>query len=137
MSTFDPVLAAAGCSGAGALDAAVLLEHLQCLFARRRNAGLLVSVLQGFERQGLAHLAASWVSTGPNLPLSPKQVGPTLGADLIRHLSQSTGLTEQATVRALAVLVPHVIDGLTPSGVVPLVNDQRRPRAAGKATANA
>lgn len=130
MSACDPVLASVGGTGAALLDVATLLEHLEHLFGRRRNAGMLVSVLQGFERQGLAHLAASWVSTGPNLSLTPAQLRQGLGDGLVRQFAQAAGLTDQATAQALAILVPYVIDGLTPAGVVPLASDRRPPLAA-------
>lgn len=99
------------------------------MFGRRGNSEVLISVLQGFERQGFAHLAASWVSTGRNLPLAPIQVRQGLGKGLVRQLAQAAGLTEPATERALAVLVPYVVDELTPAGVVPLASDLRPPLA--------
>lgn len=125
MSSIDPILARVGAPGPGLLAAAVLLEQVQRLLGPDPRHRGLIPLLQCFERQGLAHLASSWVSTGRNLPISPAQMTRALGLDLVRQLARGAGLAADPTSAALCVLLPAVIDGLTPAGVVALGPDRR------------
>ena len=83
------------------------------------QGGALIGLVKTFEQNGLTHLIASWVSTGPNLPATPQQIQQGLGADKIQQISQQTGMQPQAVSSALAQLLPLLVDKLTPSGQVP------------------
>ena len=81
--------------------------------------GGLGALLQQLQRGGLGDVAASWVGTGQNLPISPEQLQQGLGAGRFKQLAQTSGLTEGAAASALAGLLPTVIDRLTPDGAMP------------------
>lgn len=127
MATRDPLLAAAGAPGPSVLDAAHLLDHLLDRLEGRDGPPLLLALLDCFERRGLAHLAASWVSTAPNHAITAAEVRTALGEALLGQLAHASGLTTAAAASALAVVLPHVIDRLTPAGVLPRPSDLRPP----------
>src|SRR4051812_30521462 len=55
--------------------------------------GGVQGVVSQFEKNGLGSTVKSWVSTGPNQPVSPDDVHRTLGPDLLQQLSAKTGLS--------------------------------------------
>jgi uncharacterized protein YidB (DUF937 family) len=61
----------------------------------------------------------SWVSTGPNQPISPDQVKQVLGADLIQQLATKSGLPVAELTQKLAQVLPQAVDKMTPGGVIP------------------
>ncbi len=83
------------------------------------GGGGLGSLLQGFQQGGLGHLAQSWISTGPNQAASPQQIEQGLGGNLLNQLAQKVGVSPQVASAILAVVLPMIIDKLTPHGNVP------------------
>lgn len=81
--------------------------------------GGLQELVSGFEKAGLGHIAQSWVSTGPNLAATPQQVQAGFGEQKISGLAQQLGLSPQMVSMALSVLLPVLIDKLTPKGQLP------------------
>ncbi len=79
----------------------------------------LSGFLNRFRQVGLGELVSSWISSGANAPLANQQAEDALGADLIGRLAAQTGLQTNATLSALAFMIPAIIDNLTPDGVVP------------------
>ena len=108
MGIFDGVLG--GIVGAGMVSVVnqVLEQH-----------GGLQGVVSEFEQKGLGATVRSWVSTGPNQPISPDDLHRALGPDLLQQLSQKTGLPVQELTRKLAEILPQAVDGLTPNGTIP------------------
>ena len=127
MSSLDPVLARVGFPGPGLLDGAALLEQIVLLLGSADRHRGLIPVLQGFERHGLGYLASSWVGTGRNLPISPRQMEQALDEGLVRQLAGAAGMSERAAIVALCALLPGVIDRITPSGEVAPGPDRRAP----------
>jgi len=80
--------------------------------------GGLSGLMDQFRSAGLAQHADSWVSTGPNMPVSGDQVTNALGSGNVQSMAQKLGLPPGATAAALAALLPVVIDHLTPKGHV-------------------
>lgn len=98
--TADPPRAPAGEGGGG------LLEGLGGLLDRFRQAG-----------QG--QVADSWVRSGPNQPVSPGQLGNALGPNIIKTLSERSGIPEDELIRQLSQVLPGMVDKLTPQGRLP------------------
>ena len=90
-----------------------LLPLLQNLLGQH---GGLEGLLQQFAAKGLGNHAASWVSTGQNLPVNGDQITHVLGSDKIQELAQQAGLPASAVSHGLADLLPKVVDHLTPNG---------------------
>lgn len=110
MGMFDGLLG--GIVGAGMVTVVngVLEKH-----------GGLQGVVSEFERNGLGPTVRSWVSTGPNQPISPDEVQRALGPDLLQQLSQKSGVSVQDLSRKLAEVLPQAVDKMTPDGAIPKV----------------
>lgn len=81
--------------------------------------GGLQGVVGEFERNGLAETVKSWVSTGPNEPISPDQLHQVLGSDLLQQLAAKSGMSMPDLTQKLAQVLPHAVDGMTPNGQLP------------------
>src|ERR1700722_183404 len=70
------------------------------------------------EQQGLGNTVRSWVSSGPNQPISADQVNSAFGG-VINQIAAKTGMTPQELTAKIAQHLPAAIDHLTPQGSVP------------------
>jgi uncharacterized protein YidB (DUF937 family) len=61
----------------------------------------------------------SWVGPGENQPIQPGQLGGALGQNALNELSQRTGMSQQELLQQLALVLPQLINSLTPKGRVP------------------
>jgi uncharacterized protein YidB (DUF937 family) len=68
-----------------------------------------------FARARLGDEFASWVGTGPNLPVSAADVCRALGPS-VEALADATRSDSRRVAEGLAELLPRVVDGLTPDG---------------------
>lgn len=82
-------------------------------------SGGLTGLVQAFKDKGLDNIAASWVGTCQNLPISPEQIKSVLGSSQIQHIAQQLGLSEEAATSQLSQVLPSVVDKLTPGGQIP------------------
>jgi uncharacterized protein YidB (DUF937 family) len=83
------------------------------------QSGGLAGLLQAFHDKGFGEIARSWVSTGENLPISTSDLAQVLGSRQIAELAQRFGLSSDVAASQLSVLLPHVVDQLTPDGRLP------------------
>ena len=81
--------------------------------------GGIQGVVNEFEQKGLGDTVRSWVSTGPNQPISPDQMQRALGPDLLQQLSQKSGIPVPDLTRQLAEILPQAVDKMTPGGTIP------------------
>jgi uncharacterized protein YidB (DUF937 family) len=81
--------------------------------------GGLQGLVQSFHDKGMGGLVSSWVSTGPNPPISADQVHEVLGSDQVKALAAKIGISPDAASGAIAQLLPGLVDKLTPNGSVP------------------
>ena len=81
--------------------------------------GGLAGLVQMFNNKGLSEIVSSWVSTGPNLPISGDQVRHVLGEEEVQQLAAKAGVDPNVARSQLAELLPRVIDQLTPDGKIP------------------
>jgi uncharacterized protein YidB (DUF937 family) len=109
MGLLDAVAGAIGGGGGGQGDLMQLVMKLV------QDNGGLEGLVSKFQQGGLGEVVQSWVSTGPNLPISPEQLGQALGLDTLSQL----GAGGQDLLGPLAQLLPQVVDGLTPGGQLP------------------
>jgi len=72
-----------------------------------------------FEKNGLGGVASSWVSTGPNQPVSPQEVQSGIGNEAVGDVAAKLGVSPEIASGVVAQLLPHVINHLTPEGQVP------------------
>ena len=64
-------------------------------------------------------MMSSWISKGPNPPVSAAQVSDVLGADTMAQFAAKAGVPATEAPSALAGVLPEVINELTPKGKVP------------------
>lgn len=83
------------------------------------GSGGLGGLLQRFQQGGLGDVAASWISTGPNQPVSGEQLQGVFGNDTIAQIAQQLGLSQGDTLGQLSQMLPTVVDKLTPNGELP------------------
>jgi len=76
-------------------------------------------VVADFERNGFGQQAKSWVSTGPNSPITPEQVHRVFGMVDLKALANQFGVPVDKVTELLAKYLPTVIDKATPDGKLP------------------
>ena len=100
--------------------------------APNEGAGGLLGGLGGlvdkFQKGGLGDVVNSWVGHGQNQPVTPGQLGPALGPDIIKTLAQRSGLSEEELTRQLSQVLPGLVDKLTPHGRLPTLAELSQPR---------
>jgi len=88
----------------------------------QNQPGGLQGLVQSFENKGLGGVAASWVGTGPNAPVTSDQIHQVLGSDQVKALAAKAGISPDMAGSAIAQLLPGIVDKLTPNGQVPAHN---------------
>jgi uncharacterized protein YidB (DUF937 family) len=108
MGMFDSIL-----GGFVGVEMANAVNHLI------EQHGGVAGIVGELQSKGLGEAVKSWISTGPNQPVSPSQLHQALGPDVIQQLAAKTGLNPQDLLAKLSTVLPTAIDKLTPGGVVP------------------
>jgi len=93
--------------------AAGLLQMIQ------NQPGGLQRLVQSFHDKGMGGLVSSWISSGPNPPISADQVHQVLGGDQVKALAAKAGISPDVAGAAIAQILPGLVDKLTPNGSVP------------------
>lgn len=105
-----------GSSGGGQGD---LLNAVIAMLGPNAPGGGLAGLVSRLQQGGLGEAVNSWISTGPNLPVSADQLSGALGAETLGPLAQQLGLSHGDLAQQLARLLPQVVDRLTPQGQLP------------------
>ena len=84
----------------------------------QNQPGGLAGLAQSFHDKGLGGLMSSWISTGPNPPISGDQIHQALGGDKVKELAAAAGISPDTASSAIAQLLPGIVDKLTPNGQV-------------------
>jgi uncharacterized protein YidB (DUF937 family) len=84
-------------------------------------AGGLGGLVSAFRNKGLGDVISSWISTGPNPPVTSGQVTDALGHDTITQFGRQAGIPAGQAGAVLASLLPTLVDHVTPQGQVPQV----------------
>ena len=82
--------------------------------------GGLSGLVQTFEQQGMGGVVRSWVSTGPNEPITAAQIQQVLGNEELQAFATAHGIDMNQVSAQLATVLPMVVDKLTPQGTVPV-----------------
>jgi uncharacterized protein YidB (DUF937 family) len=118
MGLLDSVIGSLGTSQGGTGGGSAL-QAIIAMLAQGGGAGGLDGVLRQFQQGGLGDVAASWVGTGQNLPISAEQLRDVLGSDLVAQFAQQLGISPGEGAEQLSELLPQVVDRLTPAGELP------------------
>jgi uncharacterized protein YidB (DUF937 family) len=112
---FDDLVQQAAAAAGGSADHTAMAAAVVSML-NSPQAGGLPGVLQSFHNSGLGDIAASWVGSGQNLPVTPAQVHSALGADTVQRLAQQAGVPPGLATALLAAVLPVLVDRLTPGG---------------------
>ena len=88
--------------------------------------GGLTDLLNRFRQNNPNSAAESWVSSGPNQPISSAELERSLGGERIEWLMGQTGMTKDQLLTGLAASLPDAIDKLTPDGRIPTEEEFER-----------
>lgn len=83
-----------------------------------QNGGL-GGIIEKFKSSGMGDQAASWVSTGENMPISAEQISNVLGSGAIADMAAKFGINPETLSAQIAEYLPAAVDKLTPNGEVP------------------
>ena len=108
--------AAGGDSGGQAGGMGGLLGALLPVLGGMLAGGGLQKVLSGFEANGLAAQADSWVATGDNAPISGADVRKVVGDEELAQIAAQLGVSEDEAADAVAQVLPTVVDQVSPDG---------------------
>jgi uncharacterized protein YidB (DUF937 family) len=88
--------------------------------------GGLGNILNDLQRSGQGKVAQSWVGTGPNESISPRDLESALGADTLDELAQRSGMSRSDLAAGLSEQLPDLVDQLTPHGRLPTEQEAAR-----------
>ncbi|MDI4665994.1 YidB family protein [Xanthobacter autotrophicus] len=117
----------AGPDGAGSLIETVLNGPMGQMLPGLLNSafaktpfGSIDGALEQLQQAGLSDAVASWISTGPNVPVSAEQITSALGEGQLAQIAGALGLSAEQLPEILAQHLPTIIDRLSPEGVLEL-----------------
>jgi putative toxin-antitoxin system antitoxin component (TIGR02293 family) len=79
---------------------------------------------------GVAPQVNSWIGPGANQPIQPGELGSALGQNVLAELSQRTGMNQQELLSQLVVVLPQIINHMTPNGRMPTLADLEKDDSA-------
>ena len=89
-------------------------------------SGGLANIIKELQDSGHGRAAQSWVGTGPNEEIAPKDLANALGSDTLNTLSKQTGMSMNDLLAGLSQHLPDLIDQLTPNGRLPTEQEAAR-----------
>jgi uncharacterized protein YidB (DUF937 family) len=116
---------AAGSGGLGGLGG--LGSILGGLASGNVLGGGLGDLLKTFQQNGQGEKAESWVRKGENASIDETQLSQAIGPDVLKELSERTGLSSQEILSRLSRDLPGAVDDLTPEGKLPEDDTAQRP----------
>jgi uncharacterized protein YidB (DUF937 family) len=102
----------------GILGGVIGAEALSLVKGYIEKHGGVEGVVAELEKTGLGQQARSWVSTGPNLPITAEQIKQALGSGQVRDLAAKVGVPDKVA-DLLAKYLLTAIDKATPGGKLP------------------
>ena len=84
----------------------------------QNHEGGLGGLVEKFKEKGLGDIAATWIGTGENLPITAEQLKGILGNETLGQMASQLGVSGDQLSAQLSGLLPQIIDKLTPNGQV-------------------
>jgi len=119
MGLLDSVVGMLGSQQRGSAAGGELLNVVVSMLANGSAQGGLGGLVEKLQRGGLGEVVASWISTGPNMPINGDQLGQALGPDVLSQIAQQLGVSRGDAANQLSQVLPRVVDKLTPDGSMP------------------
>jgi uncharacterized protein YidB (DUF937 family) len=83
----------------------------------------LNNLVNSFKQAGHGEVADSWVGRGPNKQVAPPQLEQAIGPEVLKTLSEQTGLSREELLARLSKNLPDAVDKYTPDGRIPTAAD--------------
>lgn len=108
----------------GALDGSAskegnMMNVVMQMLSNSGQQGGIAGLAKMFQDKGMGEQIASWIGTGQNQPISGDQIKSVLGSGQLGQIASQLGMDEQQAAGGLAVLLPQMVDKLTPGGEMP------------------
>jgi uncharacterized protein YidB (DUF937 family) len=100
---------------AGAAEAQLLPQMLDKVLAAS-GSGSLQGLLDRLRAAGLDRQVESWLSGGPDEPITAQQLESALGDGIVGRISGALNMPPDAIFGPLATALPGLIDRLSPHG---------------------
>jgi uncharacterized protein YidB (DUF937 family) len=89
-------------------------------------SGGLQDLMKQFQDHGKGEKMQSWVNSGRNEPIDPRELEEALGQERIGWLTEQTGMSKDELLAGLAKELPESVDKLTPMGHIPTEDEAKR-----------
>jgi uncharacterized protein YidB (DUF937 family) len=89
-------------------------------------SGGLSDLLRQFQQSGQGDVAKSWVGTGPNKQITPRELERALGDETVGTLADQAGLSRLELLSGLSQQLPDFVDQLTPHGRLPTAEEMSK-----------
>lgn len=103
-------------SEVGGGNASEMGNLAKVLLSKSGNESVLDTVVNTMKEKGMEDQVSSWVGTGENASISGSQIGKVLDSGMLDTLSEKTGLPKEQLSSTLAMLLPVLVNKLTPDG---------------------
>ena len=103
----------------GILGGVIGAEALSLIKEYLEKHGGVEGTVAEFDKAGLGEKVKSWVSTGPNLPITTEEIQKALGSEKVKALAAKVGIPIDKVADLLAKNLPIAIDKATPEGKLP------------------
>lgn len=103
----------------GKVETAEIVSAFSSLLSNNQgqlNLSSIISSMQGGGNNDLMTLAASWLGTGENSPVSGSQLEQILGHDKIAAFADKLGISETSALSGLQEALPNVVNKASPNG---------------------
>jgi uncharacterized protein YidB (DUF937 family) len=87
--------------------------------------GGLGELTERFRQNGQGEAVDSWVGTGPNRSVEPRDLEQAIGPEVMDDLTRHTGLSRDELLNRLSRELPSAVDQYTPNGRLPDEDDMR------------
>lgn len=89
------------------------------LSSEKGTGGGLESIVGALQSGGLGDTVKSWLGSGDNLAIEPKDLQAAVGEDRISQFAEQAGVSGSEASALLAGILPQVVDKLSPDGKLP------------------
>jgi uncharacterized protein YidB (DUF937 family) len=84
----------------------------------KTNMGNLQGIVDQLQQGGLGDQVKSWLSSGPNMTVTPDQIKSALGSDQVQQLAKHFGVPVDAALKLLADHLPAAVNQASPDGAI-------------------
>jgi uncharacterized protein YidB (DUF937 family) len=89
-------------------------------------SGGLGNLMKELQERGYGDVTKSWIGSGQNQDIAPRDLEHALGSDTIETLAQQTGINRDELLAGLSDHLPDLVDQLTPHGRLPTEEEAAR-----------